>query len=447
MSQLISINPNSYGIEPKEADELLLNLKQLKAEKEILREQYNQIITLDIDDPKTWKLAGEVWSKLRDNRTKGIEPWRKSKKEWFLRGGQFIDATAKIEVEDNQRMEDNLEPIKKRKEFLEKEKQDALKAERLLELMEYKDFVPSGIDLGTMSEDEYKKIYNGAKLQFDAKVAEDLRLEEERLENQRLDEAERNRRIEIAPYVQFLSHSPELRSMSDADYKKLLESLVAAKKSYDDEQDKIRLENERLTKEAEDKKAEDKRRGELLKPLLAFVSDYAEMLLLTKEDFEAKLTGLNKEKKAQDDFEASEILRKQTEMEARGKEALEFLLSEGFGELESGGVKHTLVQWFMGSNFYSEFESDAELKAFKSETSLQVKKLLDQKADDDRKAKDAQDAIDAENLAKAPIKEQLKAWIDQFKLPDTSVDNEVSKEIIAKFESFRTWSVKVVDNL
>ncbi len=101
----------------------------------------------------------------------------------------------------------------------------------------------------------------------------------------------------------------------------------------------------------------------------------------------------------------------------------------------------------MGSNFYSQLESDAELKAFKSETSLQVKKLLDQKADDDRKAKDAQDAIDAENLAKAPIKEQLKAWIDQFKLPDTSVDNEVSKEIIAKFESFRTWSVKVVDNL
>jgi len=222
--------------------------------------------------------------------------------------------------------------------------------------------------------------------------------------------------------------------------------LVAAKKSYDDEQDKIRLENERLTKEAEDKKAEDKRRGELLKPLLAFVSDYAEMLLLTKEDFEAKLTGLNKEKKAQDDFEASETLRKQTEMEAREKDALEFLLSEGFKEVNAG-VRHSVVDYFIGRNLYSGLESNTELQSFKIQHSLKVEKLIQEKADDDRKAKDAQDAIDAENLAKAPIKEQLKAWIDQFKLPDTSVDNEVCKEIIAKFESFRTWSVKVVDNL
>lgn len=79
-------------------------------------------------------------------------------------------------------------------------------------------------------------------------------------------------------------------------------------------------------------------------------------------------------------------------------------------------------------------KKEAELKALKQ-------------AEEERLAKEQAEKLEAENLAKAPIKEQLKAWIDQFKLPETSVDNEVSKEIIAKFESFLTWSVKVVDNL
>lgn len=444
MSQVV--NPQEYGIELKKANELTGSLDQIKSERKVLIEQYDEVVKMDIEDPKTSKLASELRKRIKDNRTKGIEVWHKNTKDYFLKGGQFVDAIKRLEISINERMEDNLELIEKHQALKEQKMRDELKSKRISELYEYRDFVPSGIDLGTMSEEEYRKIYNGAKLQFDAKVAEDLRIEEEKLESQRLDKIENSRRLQISPYVQSLSDFTDLRSMSESEYSGLLESLVTAKKEYDEEQEKIRLENERLVKEAEDKKAEDRRRGELLKPLLAFVTDYTEMLLLTKEDFEVKLKELNKEKKAQDDFEASEILRKKNEMKAREKDALEFLLSEGFIQ-DVEGVRHSIVHYFIGNKFYSELESESEIKAFKSETSLNLKNLLDKKADEEKKAKEKQDAIDAENLAKAPVKKQLKAWIDQFKLPETSVDNEVSKEIIAKFESFRTWSVKVVDNL
>jgi colicin import membrane protein len=375
MSQVV--DPQQYGIEPKKATELTGNLAQIKSEREPLIVQYDEVIKMDIDDPKTSKVASELRKRIKDNRTKGIEVWHKNTKDYFLKGGQFVDAIKRLEVDINTRMEDNLELIEKHQELKEKKRRDDLKAERLLELLEYKDFVPSGIDLGTMSDEEYQKIFNGAKLQFDAKVAEDLKAEEKRLEDQRLDSVEKDRRIEIAPYVQFLSHSPSLREMSDAEYQTLLKSLTEAKKQHDDEQEAIRLENLRLKEEAEAKEAE---------------------LKAERERVAAELKA-EQERVAEERRIAEEALKAEQE------------------------------------------------KAAKLEAEIKAKREAEEKAERDRLAKEKAEKEEAEKLAKGPIKEQLKSWIAQFELPKTSVDNEVSKEIIEKFESFRTWSVKVVDNL
>lgn len=379
MSQLV--NPQEYGIELEKANELTGSLGQIKSERKVLIEQYDEVVKMDIEDPKTSKVASELRKRIKDNRTKGIEVWHKNTKDYFLKGGQFVDAIRRLEISVNERMEENLELIEKHQEFKEQKMRDDLKSKRISELSEYRDFVPSGIDFGVMSEEEYKKIYNGAKLQFDAKVAEDLRLEKERLENQRLDKIENSRRLEIAPYVQFLSDFTDLRNMSDAEYGNLLESLIAAKKAYDEEQEQIRLENERLKKEAEKKEAELKAERERI---------YAEQKA-------------EKDRVAEEKRLAEEAHQKQLKAEQE--------------------------------------------KAAKLEAEIKSKKEAEQKLEQERLAKEKAEKLEAEKLAKAPVKKQLKAWIDQFKLPDTSVDNEVSKEIIAKFESFRAWSVKVVDNL
>ena len=66
-----------------------------------------------------------------------------------------------------------------------------------------------------------------------------------------------------------------------------------------------------------------------------------------------------------------------------------------------------------------------------------------------RIGKDDEEKAEAERieLAKAPIKKQLNAWVNSFELPGTGVDNEATKEIIAKFEAFKKWSINQVNNL
>jgi hypothetical protein len=54
---------------------------------------------------------------------------------------------------------------------------------------------------------------------------------------------------------------------------------------------------------------------------------------------------------------------------------------------------------------------------------------------------------EAIKLAKAPIKKQLKAWVDSFELPQCTIWNDNVTDIIEKFESFKKWSLKQVEEL
>ena len=91
-------------------------------------------------------------------------------------------------------------------------------------------------------------------------------------------------------------------------------------------------------------------------------------------------------------------------------------------------------------------KAEQEAKA-KLESELQAKKDAEIKAENERIAKEKSEREDAEKLAKAPIKKQMEAWVNSFELPTTEVDNEISKEIIAKYESFKNWSITQINKL
>lgn len=91
-------------------------------------------------------------------------------------------------------------------------------------------------------------------------------------------------------------------------------------------------------------------------------------------------------------------------------------------------------------------KAEQEVKA-KLEAELQAKKDAEIKAENDRIAKEKAEKLEAEKLAKAPIKKQLYVWVESFEIPAVVVDNETSKEIIAKFEAFKKWSLTQVNNL
>ena len=79
-TEIIAINPIEYGIAENKATELIGNLPQIKAERDILENQYNEVILLDIEDSETSKRARELRLQIRNNRTKGIDIWHKTTK-------------------------------------------------------------------------------------------------------------------------------------------------------------------------------------------------------------------------------------------------------------------------------------------------------------------------------------------------------------------------------
>lgn len=92
-------------------------------------------------------------------------------------------------------------------------------------------------------------------------------------------------------------------------------------------------------------------------------------------------------------------------------------------------------------------KAEQEAKA-KIEAELKAKQEAETKAEKERLAKEKSDKLEADKLAKAPIKKQLSVWVNSFNLPETPMtENETSKIIIEKFEAFKKWSLLQVDSL
>ena len=317
MENLITIEAKSYGIEEQKANELIGNLPQIQSERSVLKEQYNEVIKLDIEEPNTSKIAKELRLKIVKNRTQGIGVWHKTTKDFFLKVGQFVDAIKRKEEAVNIQMEETLEAIEKHAENKEKERLYKLQVDRLELISPYLENT-FGLDLAIMSDEMFENFLIGSKSKHEAKV-EAEREEAERIEKERLAEIERQKAIEA--------------------------------------------ENIRLKKEAEEKEK-----------------------------------ALYIERKAQ------------AEKEAKLKA-----------------------------------EAEAKLKAEREERE-KIESELKAKKDAEEKSKiEAQK--EAEKLAKAPIKKQLTIWVDSFELPNTNIDNETSKEIIEKFESFKKWSKSIIEKL
>lgn len=360
--KLVKVNPNEFGIEDAKAGELIGNLPQIKAERDVLADKYKEVILLDIEDVKTSKIAKELRLKIRDNRTKGIEIWHKTTKEFFLKGGQFVDAIKRMEIEVNQRMEENLEQIEKHFENKEKERKEALRELRVSELEIYSEFVPFGIDLGEIADEEYTKVFNGAKMQYEAKVEEERKAEAERARLQEIEKLHIERKEIALPYYQFWSDFEKQMNFgeqSQEDFNSFIDRLKVAQSEYELEQDRIRQENIRLAKE----KAEAEKKAEA------------------------------ERKEAQ----------KKIEAERKEKERIE-----------------------------------AELNA---------KKLAEKKAEAERIAQIEKQKKEAEKLAKAPIKKQLKNWVDSFQVPNSPIENEKAKLILDRFDKFKEWANSEIDEL
>jgi len=253
MSKLVKIDPKEFGLEENKAAEIAAQFQPMLDKMVELEKEYNEIIAKPIDE-ETVKLAKALRQKYVKVRT-GTAEIHKVQKAFYLSGGRFVDGWKNAQLFASQGIEEKLEAIEKHHENLERERINALRAEREAIAIQF------GVDvntvaLGLMSEEVWKNFIAGAEQSYKIRIEAEQKAEEERIERERKEKVFRDRQMEIAQYSQFLEEGEGITIEStDEECSVLFHQLVQRKHVYDIEQENIRKENERLKKEAEEKEA------------------------------------------------------------------------------------------------------------------------------------------------------------------------------------------------
>ena len=202
------------------------------------------------------------------------------------------------------------------------------------------------------------------------------------------------------------------------------------------------IEEDALYKEETAKRFEDEQKELKVQERILKVSKIAPELdrsnfeNMTDDVFEVFYKGI--EKQYQDRIEAERkveeerIAKEKAEEEAREQQRLENLRLKAEAEAREKQLAEERAK--------AEEERKAiEEKARKLAEELEQKRLAEEKAKKEELARVEAEKKEAENLSKAPIKNQLSAWVNSFELPKTNVNNELSQDIKAKFEAFKKF--------
>ena len=150
------------------------------------------IIVTDASQKELMADARKARLFLKDIRVQA-DKTRKELKEDSIRYGKAVQGVYNVIEYMIVPIEQHLERQERFAEIQEAERKWALKLKRESELKPYMEFVAHNIDLGGMSEEDFMKILNGAKMQMQAKNDAIAKAEAERIERERAEAEERER--------------------------------------------------------------------------------------------------------------------------------------------------------------------------------------------------------------------------------------------------------------
>ena len=325
-----------FGLDEQEAQKITKDLPQILSERDVLSEQYNDVIKMDIEDPDTAKVASDLRKLIKYNRTKGVEAWHKANKDYFLRGGQFVDAVKRKEIAENIRMEDALEEIEKYQERKEAERQEELRKQRWDELSAYMESEPVGLSI--MIDQVFNSILRGAKAEYEERIEAEKKAESERLELEKKHKTFSDREKEfylLAPFASEYLRKLTIETIEE-DFRSWVIEAKKAKSDYEAEQEKIRLENERLKKERE---AEQARLAEEEIKRKAKEEDEAKQRAIEEAKKQAELDKVKAELEAERKRKLDEEIKREQEEEAKLK---------ADEEAKKAPIKEKLTKWVDG---------------------------------------------------------------------------------------------------
>ena len=228
------------------------------------------------------------------------------------------------------------------------------------------------------------------------------------------------------------------------------------------------LEQKEKFKERQEKLLKDElrfQRTELVRDFQEFIPINIDLADLTDVAFNTILTGAKSQHEAKIEAEKKleeERLKQLAVVEFDTKRRNELRDSDLWHFLEP--EQRNLNFGVMTDKYYNGLVSDLiARKRRKEEEDVRVKNTLEefakkqeelaelQRREAERQRIEEEERVKAEKeakkLAKAPIKKKYKMWVESFDIPDMPVHDQVGVNIVTKFEAFKNWAKKEIDNL
>lgn len=187
---LIEKTLQETGVAATTGSEIKTNFQPFFDQVNDWKEKAEALIVTDVEQTDLMKQAREGRLALKNIRV-SADKKRKELKEDSLRYGKAVQGVYNLIEYAIKPLELHLEKQEKFAEIKEKERIDALRELRESEVEPLREFVPYGIDLGMMTDEDYNKLVDGAKLQIKAKKEAEAKAEAERIERERKEAEER----------------------------------------------------------------------------------------------------------------------------------------------------------------------------------------------------------------------------------------------------------------
>jgi hypothetical protein len=222
-------------------------------------EESKLIVVTDISQKDDMAKAREMRLILKNARV-SADKKRKELKEDSLRYGKAVQGIYNVLDYLIVPAEKYLEDQEKFEERIEEQKRQKLIDERHMMIEPYLEFIPGGINMGSITEEDFNKLLAGAKFQMDAKKEAEEKAEQERIEAEKEAAIEQAR---IKEENERLKKEAEAREKAQAkereENEKALKAEREAREKAEAEKKAIE-EKQRKEKEAEDLKALEEKR-------------------------------------------------------------------------------------------------------------------------------------------------------------------------------------------
>ena len=322
-TELVKVNPSDFGLQATEAAQVeAVFLPMIEKMKE-LETEFNEVQSLPIE-PTTCKKAKELRLKFVRIRT-GTTEIHKKAKEYYRKGGLFVDAWKNAQAFSSQGKELALENIERHYEILEEKRKEVLKVERLALLVGLCE-TPELYSVQDMSEAAFKQLLDGLTLAKKQKEEAEQRAIAERLAKEKAIAEEQERiRIENERLKAEAIKAEEERLRQE---KILAEERAKAEVERAAAEEKLRQERlaAQAAAEVERQKAESARKA--MEEKARKEREVAEAKARSEREAQEKILAEQKAKAAAEKKAADERAAKEREAARIEKERLEKLLAD-----------------------------------------------------------------------------------------------------------------------